>query len=114
MGLVKKFIGGFVAVLLGLLSNSSAQSLQIEYDDTLNCSLDSNHFYSHEIAKSHYWHPLETWTQDSNFLKNPIPKFDYIEYDGGSEQFAVAEDSGDIFIFLSYPCHGLFRYQQEF
>jgi gliding motility-associated-like protein len=111
MGLAKKFIGGFAAILLGLLSNSSAQSLQIEYDDTLNCSLDSNHFYSHEIAKSHYWHPLETWTQDSNFLKNPIPKFDYIEYDGGSEQFAVAEDSGDIFIFLSYPCHGLFRYK---
>jgi gliding motility-associated-like protein len=111
MGLRKAILVGFIGMLWGIISNTNAQSLKIEYNDTLNCALDSNHLISHEIAKSHYWHPLESWTQDSNFLTNPIPKFDFIEYGGGSEQFAVAEDSGDIFIFLSYPCYGLFRYK---
>ncbi len=104
---------GIIVVYMVFFSNVTAQSLKIEYNDTLDCVLDSNRFKSNETAKSHYWHPLETWTQDSNFLKNPIPKFDYIRYDGGSEQFAVAEDSGNIFIFLSDPCYGLFKFKYK-
>ena len=106
---------GIITGSIGLFSNVTAQSLKIEYNDTLDCVLDSNRFKSNETAKSHYWHPIESWMQDSNFLKHPVPHYQYINYTG-SKQFAVAQDSGDIFLFLSYPCYGLvlYKYKKSF
>jgi gliding motility-associated-like protein len=102
---------GTIIGCIGFFSTASAQSLKIDFNDTLNCGLDSNRFKSLETAKSHYWQPVESWMEDSNFLKYPVPKYQFIKYMDYSNQFAVAEDSGNIFLFLPNICYGLYRYK---
>ena len=96
----KRIKWGIIIGCIGFFSTASAQLLKSDYNDTLNCGLDSNRFKSLETAKSHYWQPVESWMQDSNFLKYPVPKYQFIKYKDYSNQFAVAEDSGNIFLFL--------------
>lgn len=85
-----------------------AQKLQLVYADTLSCNSDTNFFHSSEHTKSHYWHPVEPWTEDTNFLNNPVPNIQRIKLViDNNESISVAIDSGVIYLFMPNHCYGL-------
>lgn len=99
---------GFVLFQMVYPYDCDGQLLQVKFPDTLECNRDSVEFISTESAKTHYWHPVEPWTEDTNFLNSPVPNIQFIKMViDNNESISVAIDSGVIYLFMPNHCYGL-------